>query len=241
MPDGCIMTLQGVHQMKNVGRALFACSILWPWLFGCLLLAGQLRLFTLSPTIMVQFSGKWLDIWRVTILLEIYTSIFYTGSQDVMGGYLRFPACAQDGQSGFWSGFSNLKAFRIIRITRLVKAVRLARIFRFVMAFRLLISSILHTLKSLFWALMLLVLIIYVSGCYLTPPDFEAILVLDFGGRVVPKLESIHMKNIVASFWRRKKLRQQWFLYSLYWGLKGWCNPRAFCVPRSLLYSLHRP
>lgn len=121
---------------------------------------------------------------------------FYTGSQDVMGGYLCFPACAQDGQSGFWSGFSNLKAFRIIRITRLVKAVRLARIFRFVMAFRLLISSILHTLKSLFWALMLLVLIIYVSWCYLTPPDFEAILVLDFGGRVVPKLESIHRKNM---------------------------------------------
>ena len=204
MPDGCIMTLQGVHQMEHVGRALFTCSILWPWLFGCLLLAGQLRLFTLSPTIMVQFSGKWLDIWRVTILLEIYTSIswwpFYTGSQDVMGGYLRFPACAQDGQSGFWSGFSNLKAFRIIRITRLVKAVRLARIFRFVMAFRLLISSILHTLKSLFWALMLLVLIIYVSWCYLTPPDFEAILVLDFGGRVVPKLESIHRKKYSCLF-----------------------------------------
>jgi len=75
---------------------------------------------------------------------------------------------AQDGQSGFWSGFSNLKAFRIIRITRLVKAVRLARIFRFVMAFRLLISSILHTLKSLFWALMLLVLIIYVFAVLFT-------------------------------------------------------------------------
>lgn len=77
--------------------------------------------------------------------------------------------------------FSNLKAFRIIRITRLVKAVRLARIFRFVMAFRLLISSILHTLKSLFWALMLLVLIIYVFAVlftqavndHLTDPDVK--------------------------------------------------------------------
>jgi len=41
------------------------------------------------------------------------------------------------------------------------KAVRLMRIFRFVMALRMLITSIMHTLKSLFWAMVLLVLIIY--------------------------------------------------------------------------------
>eukprot|EP00435_Cladocopium_sp_Y103_P034463 s1481_g8.t3 len=35
------------------------------------------------------------------------------------------------------------------------------RIFRFVMALRMLITSIMHTLKSLFWAMVLLVLIIY--------------------------------------------------------------------------------
>eukprot|EP00435_Cladocopium_sp_Y103_P005192 s4394_g1.t1 len=68
------------------------------------------------------------------------------------------------------------EAFRVIRITRIVKAVRLMRIFRFVMALRtletktmgpvkglewMLITSIMHTLKSLFWAMVLLVLIIY--------------------------------------------------------------------------------
>lgn len=56
---------------------------------------------------------------------------------------------------------SSFKAFRVIRITRIVKAVRLMRIFRFVMALRMLITSIMHTLKSLFWASVLLVLIIY--------------------------------------------------------------------------------
>eukprot|EP00439_Symbiodinium_sp_Y106_P001418 s5220_g1.t1 len=59
---------------------------------------------------------------------------------------------------------SGLRAFRIIRITRIVKAVRLMRIFRFVMALRMLVASIVNTLKSLFWALVLLILIVYVFG-----------------------------------------------------------------------------
>ncbi|CAE7317370.1 Cacna1h, partial [Symbiodinium pilosum] len=49
-----------------------------------------------------------------------------------------------------------------------MKAVRLMRVFRFVMAFRTLITSILYTLKSLFWALMLLVVIVYVFGVLFT-------------------------------------------------------------------------
>jgi len=65
-----------------------------------------------------------------------------------------------DGES--LSGITSLKAFRIIRMTRLLKTVRLMRIFRFVLALRMLITSILHTLKSLFWALVLLLLIVYV-------------------------------------------------------------------------------
>ena len=65
-------------------------------------------------------------------------------------------------ESGGFAGVSSLKAFRVVRITRIVKAIRLMRIFRFVMALRTLITSIFHTLKSLFWALILLGIIVYV-------------------------------------------------------------------------------
>eukprot|EP00913_Durusdinium_trenchii_P020968 g19703.t1 len=65
-------------------------------------------------------------------------------------------------------GMSSLKAFRIIRITRVIKVVRLMRVFRFVMAFRTLIASIAETLKSLFWALMLLGVVIYVFAVLFT-------------------------------------------------------------------------
>mmetsp|Transcript_61513 Transcript_61513/g.144092 ORF Transcript_61513/g.144092 Transcript_61513/m.144092 type:complete len:591 (-) Transcript_61513:360-2132(-) len=69
---------------------------------------------------------------------------------------------AQAAQAGGFSGVSSLKAFRVVRITRIVKAIRLMKIFRFVMALRTLVTSILHTLKSLFWAMILLSIIIYV-------------------------------------------------------------------------------
>eukprot|EP00434_Breviolum_minutum_P011077 symbB.v1.2.009774.t1/scaffold630.1/size178988/3 len=46
--------------------------------------------------------------------------------------------------------------------------MRLMRVFRFIMAFRTLIASISDTLKSLFWALMLLAVIVYVFAVLFT-------------------------------------------------------------------------
>ena len=57
---------------------------------------------------------------------------------------------------------TGLRAFRIIRVTRIAKTVRLLHIFRFILALRMLVTSIINTLKSLLWALILLILIIYV-------------------------------------------------------------------------------
>ena len=59
------------------------------------------------------------------------------------------------------SGIASLKAFRIIRLTRILKTAQLMRVFRFVMALRTLVQSVLHTLKALMWALLLLLLIVY--------------------------------------------------------------------------------
>lgn len=66
------------------------------------------------------------------------------------------------------TGMSGLRTLRIIRITRLVKIARLARILRFVMALRTLTQSILHTLKSLIWAVVLLLLIVYTFAILFT-------------------------------------------------------------------------
>eukprot|EP00913_Durusdinium_trenchii_P025757 g24173.t1 len=62
---------------------------------------------------------------------------------------------------------SGFKAFRIIRVTRILKTLRLVRVFRFVMALRTLVTSIVYTLRSLFWAMALLLLIVFVFAVLL--------------------------------------------------------------------------
>jgi len=62
------------------------------------------------------------------------------------------------------TAFMNMKTFRIIRLTRLLKTIQFVKIFRFVMALRMLVTSIMSTLKALFWALVLLILVVYVFG-----------------------------------------------------------------------------
>ncbi|CAE7025570.1 Scn11a [Symbiodinium sp. CCMP2456] len=97
-----------------------------------------------------------LDVFIVaTSLWEVFVDTWYAIAGD------------EAGLESF-GGLTGLKAFRIVRITRIVKTVRLMRIFRFVLALRTLIHSIWHTLKSLFWALVLLLLIVYIFGMIFT-------------------------------------------------------------------------
>jgi Ca2+-binding EF-hand superfamily protein len=66
-----------------------------------------------------------------------------------------------------------------VRIVRLTRAFRLQRIIRFVTALRTLIYSIASTLKSLFWAIILTTIIIYVFSLAFT---MEALDALENGG-----------------------------------------------------------
>ncbi|CAK0836177.1 unnamed protein product [Prorocentrum cordatum] len=65
-------------------------------------------------------------------------------------------------------GAALLSSVRLARLVRLTRAFRLHRIIRFVAALRMLVYSILATLKSLLWAMVLLVMIIYVFGLAFT-------------------------------------------------------------------------
>lgn len=72
-----------------------------------------------------------------------------------------------DGPDGS-QGVSNVRIIRLIRITRLVRVIRVLKIVRFVRALRTLVYSILCTLRSLFWAMLLLVMIFYLFGILFT-------------------------------------------------------------------------
>lgn len=69
---------------------------------------------------------------------------------------------------------TNFTALRIMRILRVIRIVRLVRILRLINELRTLVNSIVGTLKSLIWTCMLIFLMIYIVGVYLTQVVTEA-------------------------------------------------------------------
>jgi hypothetical protein len=61
-----------------------------------------------------------------------------------------------------------VRIIRVLRIARLLRIIRIAGIVRFIHALRTFIYSILATLRSLVWAMVLLFLIVYVFGVFFT-------------------------------------------------------------------------
>lgn len=72
------------------------------------------------------------------------------------------------------SGTPNLSIMRMLRILRLIRVMRLMRVLRLIGELRTLVMSIMASLKSLVWAMLLLFLIVYVLGVYLTQLVLDA-------------------------------------------------------------------
>eukprot|EP00929_Paragymnodinium_shiwhaense_P034643 TRINITY_DN1881_c0_g1_i1.p1 TRINITY_DN1881_c0_g1~~TRINITY_DN1881_c0_g1_i1.p1 ORF type:complete len:645 (+),score=77.52 TRINITY_DN1881_c0_g1_i1:49-1935(+) len=65
------------------------------------------------------------------------------------------------------TGLSNMRLFRVLRITRMFRLLRIARILRFVRALNLLVLSIMITLRSLVWATVLMIIIIFTFAIFI--------------------------------------------------------------------------
>jgi len=61
-----------------------------------------------------------------------------------------------------------LRTFRFIRVTRLLRTLRIVRLVRFIRSLRTLLHSIVYTLRSVFWALLLMLMIFYGFGVAFT-------------------------------------------------------------------------
>merc|ERR1712241_781191 len=72
-----------------------------------------------------------------------------------------------------------LRTIRTYRLTRLVRVFRAQRLIRFMSALRTLVFSIMVTLKSLIWSLILLLLIIWMNAVFFT--EYVTDLVVDAG------------------------------------------------------------
>lgn len=102
-------------------------------------------------------SRQWM--WNYLDVFIVFTSIF-----EVIMDSIYLANGGDQTDSTAIEGSSNVRIIRILRIARLMRIIRVARILRFIHALRTFIYSIVATMKSLVWALLLLCMILYVFG-----------------------------------------------------------------------------
>lgn len=68
---------------------------------------------------------------------------------------------------------SNFRIIRVFRVTRLLQLFRSVRLVRFISAFRELVLSVIDTVRQVFWAMVLLVLMIYSFGILFTDMSLQ--------------------------------------------------------------------
>eukprot|EP00746_Dinoflagellata_sp_MGD_P101070 gnl/MRDRNA2_/MRDRNA2_41161_c0_seq1.p1 gnl/MRDRNA2_/MRDRNA2_41161_c0~~gnl/MRDRNA2_/MRDRNA2_41161_c0_seq1.p1 ORF type:complete len:658 (+),score=96.67 gnl/MRDRNA2_/MRDRNA2_41161_c0_seq1:124-2097(+) len=73
------------------------------------------------------------------------------------------------------TGMLNMTFVRILRVLRLVRVMRVIRVLRFFSELRIMVQSIMNSVKSLGWTLILLLMVIYVFGVCLTQATTEVV------------------------------------------------------------------
>lgn len=68
---------------------------------------------------------------------------------------------------------STARILRVLRITRVIRVLRIAKLVLFMRSLRILLHSIINTLKEVFWTLLLISLIVYIFAIVLTQAAFQ--------------------------------------------------------------------
>eukprot|EP00931_Biecheleriopsis_adriatica_P104093 TRINITY_DN78832_c0_g1_i1.p1 TRINITY_DN78832_c0_g1~~TRINITY_DN78832_c0_g1_i1.p1 ORF type:complete len:631 (+),score=132.21 TRINITY_DN78832_c0_g1_i1:58-1893(+) len=89
--------------------------------------------------------------------------------------------------AGVDSGLMNFSFMRVLRILRLIRVLRIVRILRLIGELRAIVSSIVGSLKSLGWTVVLLFVLVYVFGVYFTQIVLDHRLAMKEEGQRLPE------------------------------------------------------
>lgn len=144
------MTSTNPHRIESQQETFFAVNMVYAVVF---LLEVLLRLVASGVTPYFCAPGwgwNWLDVFVVTSTwIELLFSLFEL-----------------EGANGLSN--SNLRLFRLVKITRLARVLRVLRVVQYVRPLRTLMHCLVDTTKSFVWAMLLLVLMMYVFGLLFT-------------------------------------------------------------------------
>jgi voltage-gated sodium channel len=169
-----------VTRTHDVPDAFFAIGLCFTVLFTLELL---LRLG--GEGFSFFYNSNWL--WNYLDFVIVVSSLF-----ELTVDLMRILGDKNDGASAS-SGLASMRILRLVRITRLMRIFRISKLIRLIKALQTLVYSILCTLKSLVWAMLLLILLIYVFGIIITQAT------TDFLVDTLP--EDAAMWHVVNLYW----------------------------------------
>lgn len=121
-------------------------------------------LFTLEVCLRLTADGCRKYVWESSDWAWNWLDIFV-----VMSSWVELASeLLNNGPSMTSSTNSNLRILRLLRVGKLVRVVRVFRMVKFFRSLRTLVQSLMGTMKSLFWAMILLALIIYIFSILFT-------------------------------------------------------------------------
>lgn len=115
------------------------------------------------------------------------------------------------------SSITNLTFMRLLRILRLLRVLRIVRLLQFVSELNTIVSSIINSMRSLFWTLVLLIIMIYIIGIV-----FAQVVL---GHRIENKDESPDDVAEELSYWWGTLFRSTLTLYEAILGGADWDGP----------------
>jgi len=101
-------------------------------------------------------SGMW---WNVFDLIVVFASILESTSEMLLGA--------------IGPGMTQNRLLKALRICRIARTLRIGRMACFISALRVLIMSVMVTMRSLFWALLLLLMMLYAFAIFFTSTLFN--------------------------------------------------------------------
>jgi len=165
-----------------------------------------LRLYVLRQSFFVCSGWKWnwFDLMVVVIQLAEELLDFIINLAGLDGT-----------SSGLGSGSS---VIRVLRVLRLIRIVRLVRVFRLISELRTIVSSILGTMRSLCWTCVLLFVMTYIVGVYITQLSADTLEGIEEEVTCVMDREACHINAQSMSKYYGTLSRS---LLSLFQGISG--------------------
>lgn len=123
---------------------------------------------------------------------------------------------------------SNTRVLRLLRVMRLVRLARFIRVMRVFRELRAMVFGIMHSIMSLIWAIILLLLIMFLFACYLTQAVTDEFM--DEGGSQLAEEDREILRQAYGGL--------MYTMYSLYQAITGGQDWSYFADPLFKISSL---